>query len=142
MNTTMNGSRRAIRCSRLCDFIPGKLRKPILGKGACYYSVEHTKPSRLDFYRARVVDGLGRIVHERLFVLELADGEAPALREPSVLGDFQSAPIPANLPPIASTSAGLDFLNAGPMSDFLAEVQAERIAELEQSGQAHRGLTH
>jgi len=102
-----------------------------LGKGSCYYSVEHTMPSRLDFYRARIVDGLGRVVHERLFVVELSEGESPALREPSVLGDFQSAPLPANLPPIASALGGLAFLNAGPMSDFLAEVQAERIAELD-----------
>ena len=29
-------------------------------KGACFYSLQHDKPARLDFYRARVVDGLGR----------------------------------------------------------------------------------
>ncbi|EQD45925.1 helicase domain-containing protein, partial [mine drainage metagenome] len=29
-----------------------------LGKGACFYSVEHNRPARLDFYRARIVDGL------------------------------------------------------------------------------------
>jgi hypothetical protein len=28
--------------------------------------------SRLDFYRARVVDGLGRVIHERLFAIELS----------------------------------------------------------------------
>jgi len=28
-------------------------------KGACFYSLQHDKPARLDFYRARVVDGIG-----------------------------------------------------------------------------------
>lgn len=102
-----------------------------LGKGSCYYSLEHTKPSRMDFYRARVVDGLGNTVHERLFVVELCEGEKPALREPTVLGDFQPAPLPAALPPVGSATDGLPFLNAGPMSGFLAEVQEERVAELD-----------
>ena len=30
------------------------------GKGACYYSLAHDRPARLDFFRARVVDGLGK----------------------------------------------------------------------------------
>jgi SNF2 family DNA or RNA helicase len=38
-------------------------------KGACFYSLQHEEPSRLDFYRARVVDGLGQVVHERLFAV-------------------------------------------------------------------------
>jgi hypothetical protein len=40
------------------------------GKGACFYSLQHEEPSRIDFYRAQVVDGLGHVVHERLFVAE------------------------------------------------------------------------
>ena len=33
-------------------------------KGACFHSIDHESPSRLDFYRARVVDGLGQVIHE------------------------------------------------------------------------------
>ena len=33
-------------------------------KGACFHSIDHGSPSRLDFYRARVVDGLGQVIHE------------------------------------------------------------------------------
>ena len=29
-----------------------------LAQGACFHSLEHEEPARLDFYRARVVDGL------------------------------------------------------------------------------------
>ena len=40
-------------------------------RGACFHSLAHAAPSRLDFYRARVVDGLGHVIHERLFAVEL-----------------------------------------------------------------------
>ena len=102
-----------------------------LVNGACFYSLEHPKPGRLDFYRARVVDGLGRIIHERLFVVELAEGEPPTLREPTALGDLQPTAPPASLPSIAYSGDGLPFLNAGAFSEFLAEVKRERVAELD-----------
>ena len=31
-------------------------------KGACFYSLDHEAPARLDFYQARVVDGLGHVM--------------------------------------------------------------------------------
>src|SRR5262249_7995190 len=58
-----------------------------LGKGACFYSLEHSQPARLDFYRARVVDGLGDIIHERLFVIQLRSDGSKTLQEPSALGN-------------------------------------------------------
>ena len=39
-------------------------------------------PARIDFYRARVVDGLGQVIHERLFAVEIAADGEPRLREP------------------------------------------------------------
>ncbi len=62
--------------------------------GACFYSLAHDSPARIDFYRGRVVDGLGHVIHERLFALELSEGQEPCLREPAVLGNF----IPAGSP--------------------------------------------
>ena len=47
--------------------------------GACFHSLDHDAPARLDFYRARVVDGLGHVIHERLFVVELAEDWRTAL---------------------------------------------------------------
>jgi hypothetical protein len=38
--------------------------------GACFYSLEAQSAVRVDFYRARIVDGLGHVVHERLFAVE------------------------------------------------------------------------
>jgi hypothetical protein len=34
---------------------------------ATFHSRQHERPARIDFYRARVVDGLGQVIHERLF---------------------------------------------------------------------------
>jgi len=42
----------------------------ILSKGATLYSLQHEQPARVDFYRARIVDGLGQIIHERLWCAE------------------------------------------------------------------------
>ena len=47
-------------------------------RGACFHSLAHEAPARLDFYRARVVDGLGQVIHERLFTVELANDGPPA----------------------------------------------------------------
>jgi superfamily II DNA or RNA helicase len=99
--------------------------------GACFYAVDQEEPSRLDFYRARVVDGLGHIVHERLFALEIgADGEA-RLREPSILGDLTVATAPEELPPIVSLPEATETLNLLALRPFLEEVREERVAEIE-----------
>ena len=51
--------------------------------GACFHSLEHAHPARLDFYRAQAVDGLGHVVRERLFAVELdRDGRPGAVAEP------------------------------------------------------------
>ncbi|GJQ27846.1 MAG: helicase [Phycisphaerae bacterium] len=104
-------------------------------KGACFDSLAHEAPARIDFYRARVVDGLGQIMHERLFAVELADGSAPLLREPSALGDLVPAPqVPASLPPIASAPEASDWLYENALKPFLDEVRDERMTEIERVG--------
>ena len=71
------------------------------GKGACYYSLAHDRPARLDFFRARVVDGLGQTVHERLFAAEMNEAGTCLLGEPSILGNLTPAPAPADVPPVS-----------------------------------------
>lgn len=52
--------------------------QPVFADGACFYSLRHDRPARLDFYRARVVDGLGQVIHERLFAVEQVESENPS----------------------------------------------------------------
>lgn len=67
------------------------LARDSFGQGACFYSLQHEQPARIDFFRARVVDGLGQVVHERLFAVEVSENGEPRLREPTLLGNFVPA---------------------------------------------------
>jgi superfamily II DNA or RNA helicase len=98
--------------------------------GACFYSLAHTAPARIDFYRARVVDGLGDVVHERLYGVEMnAEGDYH-LQDPAVLGNMQFAPLPAALPPVSSVAEPVAWLNERALMPFLEEIRQEREAEV------------
>jgi hypothetical protein len=105
--------------------------RPVFSKGACFHSLLHDRPARLDFYRARIVDGLGNVIHERLFVVELAESSEPSLREPSLLGDCTPAEPPKNLPSIAALPEATAWLNQHALTPFLEEVRTERLAEID-----------
>ena len=87
------------------------LGQEAFAKGACFHSLEHEIPVRLDFYRARTVDGLGHVIHERLFTVELSEGGVPRLREPDMLGNLSPAATPSSLPPIGSLPEATTWLN-------------------------------
>jgi len=103
----------------------------VFAKGACFYSLQHEKPSRIDFYRARVVDGLGQVVHERLFAVELTGDAEPCLREPNMLGNFSPAGPPEELPPVASAEEPSGWLHKNALAAFIEEARGERLAEVE-----------
>jgi superfamily II DNA or RNA helicase len=105
------------------------LAQEVLRLGACFYSLPHQAPTRLDVYRARIVDGLGRVVHERLFALELLGEDAVHLRDLDLLGDCTPAPAPEALPPVATRPEPTAWLHAHALTPFLEEVRAERAAE-------------
>jgi superfamily II DNA or RNA helicase len=99
-------------------------------KGACFYSLAHDAPARIDFYRARVVDGLGNVIHERQFAVETVDGRDPVAREAAILGDLTPATAPDPLPPVAHAPEATAWLNAAALQPFLEEVRAERLVEV------------
>ena len=101
------------------------------GKGACFYSIQHDQPARVDFYRARVVDGLGQIIHERLFAVEVTEGKEPAIREPGILGNFTPAKLPEALPPVALLPEETSWLQTAAFQPFLEETRKDRLAEVE-----------
>jgi hypothetical protein len=99
--------------------------------GAAFYSLNHEKPSRIDFYRARVVDGLGKAVHERLFAVEQTGTGEFYLREQNVLVNFTPAESPGDLPDVAYAPEPLTWLHEKALQPFLDETRAERVAEVE-----------
>ena len=104
-------------------------------RGACFHSLAHEAPARLDVYRARVVDGLGQVIHERLFTVELGNDGVPRRREPDVLGDLSPASAPVDLPSVATFPEATAWLNENALTPFLNEVRAERLAEVERVGE-------
>jgi len=104
--------------------------REVLGSGAAYYSLKHSEPVRLDFYRARVVDGLGIVIHERLFVVEVNEYQDPVLREPAVIGDFVPAEQGNELPAVVYSEEALNWLYENAFMPFLNEIKAEREDEI------------
>lgn len=102
-----------------------------LGRGACFHSLAHDQPARLDFYRARVVDGIGHVVHERLFVVEIGDDGQCSVQEPGVLGNLTPAPVSDVLPSVAMLPEAIDWLHGEALRPFLDEVRAERQDEVD-----------
>lgn len=106
------------------------LANPIFIKGSCFYSIQHDSPSRMDYYRARVVDGLGQIVHERIFVLELSENSEPILREPNMIGNFIPADIKCELPSVINLPEPIEWLHENVLQPFLEETRKDRINEV------------
>ena len=104
-------------------------------QGVCFHSLAHEAPARLDFYRAQAVDGLGHVIHERLFTVELAEGADPQLREPDILGNMIPARGPKTPPPVAFLPEAADWLQEKALAPFIAEVCEERLAEVERIGE-------
>ncbi len=104
-------------------------------KGACFHSLAHEKPARLDFYRARVVDGLGQVIHERLFTVELPSNGLPRLCEPDILGNMIPAVATDDLPPVAAIPEATAWLNENALMPFIDEVRTERLAEIKRIGE-------
>ena len=110
------------------------LAQESFGKGACFYSLKHDASARLDFYRARVVDGLGHIIHERLFVVEIS-ATGPKAIDPGLLGDLIPADISVNLPSVVTMPEVEAWLNMNELQSFLEKVRSERINEIERIAQ-------
>ena len=105
--------------------------RDVFATGACFHSLDHDAPARLDFYRARVVDGLGHVIHERLFTVELAEAGEPRLMEPDILGNLTPASTPDDLPAEASLPETTGWLHEHALVPFIEEVRAERQEEVD-----------
>ena len=103
----------------------------MFARGACFHSIAHETPARIDFYRARVVDGLGQTIHERLLTIEVTEGREPRLREPEILGNLIPTSRTDELPSVATLPEESTWLNEHALQPFLDDVRSERLAEVE-----------
>jgi hypothetical protein len=107
--------------------------RPHLQEGVVLYELQREEPSLLQVYMASVVDGTGKTLHQRLFVVETTLSGERRLREPSYLtnlvapdGDVQHFPVF----PVEET-APLEFLYERGLQSFLTEVVSERHKDLD-----------
>jgi len=106
---------------------------PQLRQGVILYELQRDEPSLLELYSAAVADGTGKILHQRLFVVETTLAGERRLREPTYLLDLnvpdqipeQILEVPAN--PTESQA----FLYEHALRSFSAEVKAERHHDLD-----------
>ncbi|MGD9561204.1 MAG: DUF1822 family protein [Pyrinomonadaceae bacterium] len=106
--------------------------KKDLQLGSVLYDLNSGEPYRLDVFTALIKDGLGDVVHKRLFVVKTDMAGSQELREPTLFLDLavseKGAVVPdevenASLPGKDDSEA---FLLGEAMDDLLAEVQKER----------------
>jgi hypothetical protein len=102
-----------------------------LAEGACFYSLEADSPKRVDFYRARIVDGLGQIVHERLFAAEIARDGTISASSHTVLGNVQPVNDVVIPPELLNAPEPSAWLHENLLLPFLEEVRTDRTAEVE-----------
>jgi superfamily II DNA or RNA helicase len=101
-----------------------------LNQGACFHSLEVETPTRFDFYRARAVDGLGHVVHERLFAAQINSDGQTKLSGPTILANLQPTTPPANLPEVVNAPEPTAWLQENALSPFLEDVRQDRIGEV------------
>jgi len=78
-----------------------------------------------------VVDGLGHVVHERMFAVEQRAVAEPMLQEASTLGNFTPADAPTSMPAVATLPEAAAWLHEHALGPFLEETRTERLAEIE-----------
>jgi len=107
--------------------------QPQLRQGAVFYELEREQPALLELVIASVADGVGNVLHRRLFLVETNADGTRRLRDPSYLLDLI---IPERQPKLLPTLASDDprtqtFLFEKALQPFRAEIAAEREHELD-----------
>jgi len=101
--------------------------------GAVFYDVHRSVPARLAVYSAAIRDGLGHVLHRRLFIVQEEIDGTLTVRQPTLLLDL----VPAPKGTIVPIETGADrntiehFLVQQALEPFLAEVTAQREKEIQ-----------
>ncbi|MER3474801.1 MAG: helicase [Armatimonadota bacterium] len=104
-----------------------------LRRGAVFYDLNRTAPSRFEVYAASIADGRGNTLHRQLFVVEVAESGEMRLRQPTVFLDLipAEAKIAVNPPIIPDRGEVERFLLERGLEPFLEKVQQDRQKELD-----------
>ena len=109
----------------------GEIVTEDLQRGAIFYDLHRRKPSYLDVFAAAIVDGRGRKLHERLFVVETrSDGEM-IVRQPTVFLDLAVAEL-SELPEVDMERPRLEWVELALYEKALQPFLAENLAQRQQ----------
>lgn len=111
-----------------------------LRRGAIFYDFDRAVPARLDLFAAKLSDGNGNMLHERLFVAQSVSDGTQEIRQPEALLTLLPAvgvnpaalPDAADFPTLAQAET---FLSSQTLTAWRDEVSAERAREIERVGQ-------
>ena len=131
ISSNWSGSPLGTCSSRRFVAIPLTLAQEAFGKGTCFYSLQHDIPTRLDFYRARVVDGLGQMIHERLFAIEITGGRRDTLAGTGCVRELRAGPGAGTSANSGACPEAIEWLTQYALTLFLDEVRADRLAEVD-----------
>jgi superfamily II DNA or RNA helicase len=102
-------------------------------RGAVFYDAHRSVPARLAVYSAAIRDGLGHVLHRRLFIVQEEFDGTLMVRQPTLLLDLVPAPKGTVFP--VETGADQNsiehFLVQQALEPFLAEVTAQREKEIQ-----------
>jgi hypothetical protein len=105
---------------------------PNAKRAKVFYDDARTEPARLDVYSATIRDGLGNIVHRRLFVVETSMDGSLAVLQPPLFLDVVPAPV-CTAPPMDDGLPSGDVveqsLNEKASEPFLEEIPQTRPKE-------------
>lgn len=103
-----------------------------LKKGAVFFDINLNVPVKLDIFSASIVDGLGHILHKRLFVIESQTNGKISVKQPTVFLEIIPTTTQTTFPDGISmpTRGDLEqYLVNTALKDYLEEVQQERLKE-------------
>ena len=105
-----------------------------LTRGSVFYDLHSSFPYHLDVFSASVKDGMGNILHRRLFVVQASPSGELSVRQPTIFLDLTTAPRGTAVPPadgLAKRQTREQALVEKCLTAFLAEVAAQRQKETE-----------
>jgi len=103
-------------------------------KGTVFYDLYRKDPSRLDIFTASIIDGVGQLLHKRIFVVESMSDGTLQLRQPTIFldliaaGDSVTPPVAEHLPSVTELES---FLVNNALISYRKEIEIERRKELD-----------
>ncbi|MFP4102840.1 helicase-related protein [Coleofasciculus sp.] len=105
-----------------------------LRRGAVFFDLYRQSPARLDLFSAAIVDGLGNVLHKRLFVVQIELEGTMTVRQPTIFLDLALVKETVELPEdggLPSRDQVEQALIEQALQPFLAETKTQREQEVE-----------